>query len=67
MIFAPAFVIIAIVLIRIYSNPSTRGCRWRMDRSRNRDGTTCFRCSACGAEVWQPTEAPPKLCVAQSG
>ncbi|WP_233544892.1 hypothetical protein [Pseudooceanicola sediminis] len=65
MIFAPVFLILAIVLIMIYSNPSTRGCRWRMDRSRNRDGQTYYHCAACGAEEWVEGTTPPKICVAK--
>lgn len=55
--------IIAFVLIAIFARRGMRGCRWRMDRARDRDGMRFYRCAACGAEDWTDGDAP-RRCMA---
>lgn len=54
--------VLAFVLIAVMSNRKTRGCRWRMDRSFNRDGETFYKCMACGAEDFSADGKPPRVC-----
>ncbi|SHH30768.1 hypothetical protein [Cognatishimia maritima] len=54
--------ILVLVIMALLSNRKTRGCRWRMDRSQNRDGRTYFKCMACGAEAFTLNGQPPKGC-----
>ena len=61
MIFVP-FLIAGFILLLIYARPGTRFCRWRADRTRDRDGQSYFRCAACGAEVMSDTGKPPRDC-----
>ncbi|EDM73375.1 hypothetical protein RAZWK3B_04105 [Roseobacter sp. AzwK-3b] len=56
--------ILAFVLIVIFSNRRTRRCRWREDRRGDRDGMKKFRCMACGAETFTTTGKPPLDCLA---
>jgi hypothetical protein len=56
--------ILAFVLIVIFANRRTRGCRWREDRRADRDGMRKFRCAACGAETFTMTGKPPLDCLA---
>lgn len=57
-----AGLIIAFVLILVFSNRATRQCRWREDRSGDRDGHKKFRCIACGAVAFTSTGKPPLDC-----
>ena len=41
--------IIAFVLIAVFARRGMRMFRWRMDRTRDRDGLQFFRCAAFGA------------------
>lgn len=50
--------IVAIVLVAIYARPDMRACRWRADRSRDRDGQSYWRCAACGAEAFTDGKPP---------
>lgn len=54
-----AFVIVVIVTRQ---RGTTRDCRWRADRTGNRDGLHKYKCMACGAEVFTENGAAPKLC-----
>ena len=56
--------IIAFVLIAVFARRGMRMCRWRMDRTRDRDGLQFYRCAACGAEAWTDGP-PPRRCMAQ--
>ncbi|WP_375689094.1 hypothetical protein [Pseudooceanicola sp. LIPI14-2-Ac024] len=55
--------VVAIVLVAIFSKPEMRGCRWRADRSRDRDGQAFWRCAACGSETFTDNGKPPDLCL----
>ncbi|MDC0739040.1 hypothetical protein N6L24_12190 [Cognatishimia sp. SS12] len=55
--------VLAFVLIAIFSNRKTRGCRWRADRRRNGAAGDFYMCVACGAEVFTTDGAPPKICL----
>ncbi|MGR3565974.1 MAG: hypothetical protein ACU0FH_07470 [Heliomarina sp.] len=59
----PIIFIVALVLIMIYSRPETRSCRWRMDKRRDTEEQSFFRCVACGAEVMSDTGKPPQTCM----
>lgn len=54
--------IVAFILIVIFSNRGTRQCRWREDRSGDGDGMKKFRCAACGAQAFTKTGRPPTIC-----
>lgn len=56
--------VIAFVLLLVFSNRKTRRCRWRQDRTRDVDGARYYHCTACGAEVFTKDDAPPKECLA---
>ncbi|MFX0544748.1 hypothetical protein ACEWPL_004300 [Roseovarius sp. S1116L3] len=58
--------VLAFVLIVIFSNARTRNCRWREDRTRDRDGQRYFRCLQCGHETYTETGKPPKICLADT-
>ena len=66
MIFAIAGVIIAIILIAIFSNPNARQCRWREDRRRGSEETSgrekTYVCAACGAQAVTTNVNPPFDC-----
>jgi len=57
-----AGLLLAFVLVLVFSNPATRACRWREDRRGDRDGMKKFRCMACGAEGFTSTGKPPLDC-----
>ena len=57
-----AGLLLAFILILIFSNPATRACRWREDRTGDRGGQKKFRCMACGAEAFTSTGKPPLDC-----
>jgi hypothetical protein len=54
--------IVAFILVMIYSNRATRGCRWREYRVSGCDLRRRWRCAACGAEVFTSDGDPPKVC-----
>jgi hypothetical protein len=53
---------IAFVLIALFARRGMRACRWRMDKTRDRDGLRFFRCAACGAEMLVPPGRMPQDC-----
>ncbi|MRU15160.1 hypothetical protein FDP25_06925 [Roseovarius sp. A21] len=59
-----AGLILAFILILIFSNRRTRACRWREDRRGDRDGQRKYRCMACGAEAFTSNGKPPLDCLA---
>jgi hypothetical protein len=61
--------IIAFIVVAIFArrNSSVRNCRWRADRSGDRDGLHKYRCMACGAQAFCETDDPPRVCKAQAG
>jgi len=54
--------IIAFVLVLVFTNRRTRHCRWRADRRQDREGQSCYHCMACGARVFTSTGKPPLAC-----
>jgi len=57
--------IVAFVLIVIFSNRRTRYCRWRQDRRADVGGLRKYRCMACGAEAFTSTGKAPLDCKAK--
>ncbi|KAA0912466.1 hypothetical protein FLO80_15480 [Aquicoccus porphyridii] len=57
-----AGLILAFILILIFSNRTTRHCRWRAQGVAE-DGARDFRCMACGARTTTPDGSPPKVCL----
>ena len=57
-----AGLILAFVLILIFSNRGTRQCRWRPYRMSGCDTRTRWRCVSCGAEVTGEASTPPPRC-----
>jgi len=50
------------ITMLILHRPGTRACRWRADRTRDRDTLQAWRCAACGVEVFTATGKPPQDC-----
>lgn len=51
--------IVAFVLIAVFSNRATRLCRWRERRA---NGTSTWTCIHCGAQLPGPIGQPPRVC-----
>lgn len=58
--------VIAFVLVLVFSNRKTRRCRWREDRTKDKDGARYHHCIACGAETYTTNGQPPKICLADT-
>ena len=56
--------IVAFVLVLIFSDRKTRNCRWREDRTLEAGGGRAYRCMTCGAVDRTSTGKPPKHCKA---
>ncbi len=56
--------IVAFVLVLIFSDRRTRNCRWREDRTLEAGDARAYRCMACGALDHTTTGKPPKDCKA---
>ncbi len=54
--------ILAFVLVLIFSNRRTRNCRWREDRAQDVGGARYYRCMACGGEAFTTNGKPPLDC-----
>lgn len=54
--------IVAFVLVLIFTNRETRNCRWREYRVSGSDTRRRWQCVACGAEVFTSDSTPPKIC-----
>jgi hypothetical protein len=54
--------IVAFVLVVLFSRPDMRRCRWRADRRGDRDGHAKFVCVACGAVTFTTDGKPPRFC-----
>jgi hypothetical protein len=54
--------IVAFILVVLFSNRATRGCRWREYRLSGNHTRRRWHCVACGAEVFTSDATPPKLC-----
>jgi hypothetical protein len=57
-----AGLILAFVLVLIFSNRATRHCRWREHRQSGCDTRTRWRCVSCGAEVVTADGRAPRQC-----
>jgi hypothetical protein len=55
--------LIAFVLVVLFSNRATRACRWRMDRRGGRGVAVKYRCAACGAVAFTTDGKPPLDCL----
>ncbi|MEI4261253.1 hypothetical protein [Roseovarius sp. D0-M9] len=58
--------ILAFVLILIFSDRRTRNCRWREDHGRDEGDQRYYRCLTCGHETFTATGKPPKVCFART-
>ena len=56
--------VVAFVLIVIFSDTGTKNCRWREDHTRDEDGQRYYHCMACGHETFAQIGARPKICYA---
>jgi len=58
--------LLAFALIALYhlTTRTSRRCRWRADRSKDRDGQHYHYCAACGAEQMTDTPNAPRFCLA---
>lgn len=54
--------IAAFILVLVFSNRATRGCRWREYRVGTSGPHRRWHCVACGAEVFTSDDSPPKIC-----
>ncbi|KPP87431.1 MAG: hypothetical protein HLUCCO07_10315 [Rhodobacteraceae bacterium HLUCCO07] len=54
--------ILAFILILIFSNRAMRHCRWRA-QGMGDDGKRDFRCMACGARTTTSDGNPPRVCL----
>ncbi len=59
--------VVAFVLVLIFSNHRTRYCRWREDRTQDSSDGRAYRCMACGAVEHTADGKPPKDCKAADG
>lgn len=61
---APIGFIIAVVIVAYlaWKRAPVRDCRWRMDRSRDREGQSFYHCIHCGATTWTDDGKAPKVC-----
>ncbi len=64
--FVPIGLIIAFVLVVIFTKRSTRKCRWRENRRRDHDGQKYFKCMICGAETFTENGKDPEVCLAKT-
>ena len=62
----PIGIAIFLIYMWIYGPSPTKGCRWRMDRSRDRDGLSFYQCPLCGMETFTSDGKPPRICGARS-
>ncbi len=58
--------VLALVLVLIFSNRRTRNCRWREDRAGDRDGQKHYKCMSCGPDAFTSTGKPPLDCKANT-
>ncbi|MDQ2092111.1 hypothetical protein [Marimonas arenosa] len=63
MVFAIAGLIVAFLLILLFSNRPMRHCRWRAQGRGNGEKSCKFRCMACGAETITADGQPPRECL----
>ncbi|WP_116598331.1 hypothetical protein [Primorskyibacter marinus] len=52
--------IVAFILVALFSNRATRGCRWREYPGEDH---SVWRCAFCGEQTTGPRGKPPKLCL----
>ena len=56
--------IVAFVLIAVFSNRQTRACRWR---EYPKDGDSVWTCVNCGAKTRGPRGKAPRACLRNGG
>lgn len=58
--------LIAFLIVALYARRrgTTRACRWRADRTGDRDGMHRYICAACGHEAFTKDGRPPRICKA---
>lgn len=56
-----AGLVLAFVLIAVFSNRATRACRWREYRQSDREAT--FTCVHCGAKTTGTPGREPRTCL----
>jgi hypothetical protein len=61
-----AGLLIAFVVVVIFSNRTTRNCRWRADRGSDTEDASAWRCAACGGRSFTKTGKPPLICLVNS-
>ncbi|WP_010137383.1 hypothetical protein [Oceanicola sp. S124] len=61
----PIGIAIFLVYMWIWGPSPVKGCRWRMDRSRDQKGQSFFHCPLCGAETLTVDGKPPRHCGAR--
>jgi len=66
MMFVAIGLVAAFLLLVIFSDASTRNCRWREDRTRDTGGQRYYHCISCGHEAFTNTGKPPKICLDQT-
>lgn len=59
--------LLAFLLIAIFSNRKTRGCRWRMDKDRDEGDQRFFICMACGQTCLTSDGKMPRVCKKDPG
>ena len=60
-----AGLIVAFVLVVLFSNRATRACRWREYPAAT--GDSRWTCVQCGAETTGPRGKPPQVCLRPPG
>jgi len=58
----PIGLVIAFILVVIFTKRNTRKCRWREKRRLDKNGEKYYICMTCGAEVFTDTGNPPATC-----
>lgn len=61
----PIGLILAFILVVVFTKRSTRKCRWRENRGFDLEGQKYYKCMSCGAEVFTKTGKEPTVCSAE--
>lgn len=60
----PIGLVVAFILVVVFTKRETRKCRWRENRRLDHDGQKYFKCMFCGAEVFTGNGKEPQTCIA---
>jgi hypothetical protein len=69
----PVLLLILFIGVMLYfywrhkSSALSRNCRWREDRSKDRDGQRSYNCTYCGETLILPIGEVPKHCARKGG